>query len=205
VRFQQIHDWIETHKPETILETGTWNAQNAVRMLKQGAKSYIGFDLWEDGDEVLDECENNVKKRVTFLEAQTVLRDFTAELIKGNTRETLPYYVTGKKPFVDMALIDGGHSKGTIKNDLLKILEIMKPSGVIFIDDYYFGCTDAGIGAQSLMGEIQLPYTVLPKADKTKGGYLVKLVQINMNEVPRPNAWEVPEAQAWKFAPGEAA
>ena len=205
MRFQQIYDWIEAHKPEVILETGTWNAQNAVRMLKEGGKSYIGFDLWEDGDEVLDEVENNAKKRVTFADAQKTLIEYTAELIKGNTRDTLPWYVKDKKPFVDMALIDGGHSKGTIKNDLLNILPLMKQTGVIFIDDYYFGCPTAGIGAQSLMGEIQLPYVVLPKADKAKGGYLVKIVQIHMRDVARPHSWDVPEEQAWKFVPGEAA
>jgi len=204
-RFQQIYDWIETHKPEVVLEIGTWNGLNAARMMKEGAKKYIGFDLWEEGNEAIDEMENNAKKRVTQIEVQETLKAYAAELIKGNTRETLKVYVDGKKPFVDMVVIDGGHSKGTIKNDLITVMKIVKTSGAIFLDDYYFNCPTPNIGAQTVMEGLNIPYTVLPKSDKARDGSIVKIVRIDMKDVPRPDIWDVPKEKAWQFAPGEAA
>lgn len=205
MRFQQIYDWIETHKPHTIVEIGTWNGQNAIRMLKEGAKKYIGFDLWEDGNETIDDLENNAKKRVSMAEVQETLKAYDVELIKGNTRETLKAYVDGKKPFVDMAVIDGGHSKGTIKSDLLTIMRIMKPSGVIFLDDYYFNCPTPNVGAQTVAEGLNVPYTVLPKGDKAKDGSVVKIIRIDMKDVPRPDVWEIPPEKSYQFKPGEAA
>lgn len=200
-RFDQIYNWVESHKPHTCLEIGTWNGLNAQRLFTEGIKKYIGFDLWEEGDETLDDLENNAKKRVTLESVQETLKERDVELIKGNSRETLKAYSKGKKPFVDMAIIDGGHSVGTIKSDLLTLLPIMKIDGVIFMDDYYFNCPTPNIGAQSVLCHVQIPYTVLPKSDKAKDGSIVKLVKISMRDVPRPNLFEVPEESSWQFKP----
>ena len=206
MRFQHIYDWIEAHKPETILEIGTWNGVNGRLMMKQGAKKYIGFDLWDEGNEEIDDLENNAKKRVTMEEARAALKDSKdVELIKGNTRETLRTYVAGKVPFVDMVLIDGGHSKGTIKSDLITVMKIVKSSGVIFLDDYYFNCPTPNVGAQTVCEGLNIPYTVLPKGDKCRDGSIVKIIRIDMKDVPRPDVWNVPDSSAWQFKPGEAA
>lgn len=205
MRFQQIYDWIESRKPEVIVEIGTWNGLNATRMIKEGAKKYIGFDIWEDGSEEIDDLENNAKKRVSMAEAQETLKAYDVELIKGNTRETLKAYVDGKKPFVDMVVIDGGHSKGTIKSDLLTVMKIVKSSGVIFLDDYYFNCPTPNIGAQTVTEGLNIPYTVLPKGDKARDGSIVKIIRIDMKDVPRPDVWTVPDEKSWKFTPEIAA
>ena len=200
-RFEQIYNYVEAKKPHTCLEIGTWNGQNAQRLFTEGIKKYIGFDLWEDGDENIDELENNAKKRVTMGSVKELLKDRDVELIKGNTRDTLKAYAKGKKPFVDMAIIDGGHSTGTIKSDLMTLLPIMSADGVVFMDDYYFNCPVQNVGAQSVLCHVQVPYTVLPKGDKAKDGSIVKLVRINMRDVPRPNVYEVPEEASWQFKP----
>lgn len=200
-RFQQLYDWIEANKPQVIVEIGTWNGQNGARMMKFGAKKYIGFDLWEEGTGEIDELENNVKKHATMEEAKTSLKDCDSELIRGNTRETLKAYCDGKKPFVDMAVIDGGHSKGTIKNDLLTVMKVMKSSGVIFLDDYYFNCPTPNVGAQTVMEGLNIPYTVLPKNDRVKDGSIVKIVRIDMKDVPRPDAWDMAKEKSWQFTP----
>jgi len=201
VRFQQIYDWIETNKPEVICEVGTWNGLNAAQMMSFGAKQYIGFDLWEDGDEVIDELENNSKKRVPMETAEKNLKKHKIELIKGNTRDTLKAYAKDKAPFIDMALIDGGHSKGTIKSDLLAILRIVKRNGVIFIDDFYFGCKDDSIGAQSALVDFNVPFTVLPMGDKARGNMIVKVVKIALRDVPTLGKWDIPSKIAWQFNP----
>lgn len=207
-RFNQVYTWCEAHKPKVILEIGTWNGHNAARMMNEirdPKTKYIGFDLWEDGDETLDELENNAKKRITKAEVETYLKSYDFELIQGNTRETLPAYVKGKKQFVDLCVIDGGHSQGTIKSDLLTVLEIMKPNGTVIMDDYYYGCQIPKMGAQAVLCNIQVPYTILPLADKVPSGpmagTLIKLAQINMRDVPQLNKHDVPEEQAWQFNP----
>lgn len=200
-RFQQIYDYVEATKPHTCIEIGTWNGHNATRLFSEGIKKYIGFDLFEDGDETLDDLENNAKKRCSLEEVQKFLSKFDVELVKGNTRETLVEYAKGKKPFADMAIIDGGHSVGTIKSDFLNILPIMKSDGVIFLDDYYFNCPTPNVGAQTVLCNVQIPYTVLPKADRARDGSLVKIVKIYMKDVPRLNQHDVPEGSAWQFKP----
>lgn len=170
-------------------------------MIKEGAKKYIGFDLWEDGSEEIDDLENNAKKRISMAEVQETLKAYDVELIKGNTRETLKAYCAGKKPFVDMVVIDGGHSKGTIKSDLLTVMKIVKSSGVIFLDDYYFNCPTPNIGAQTVTEGLNIPYTVLPKGDKARDGSIVKIIRIDMKDVPRPDVWTVPDEKSWKFTP----
>jgi predicted O-methyltransferase YrrM len=204
-RFTQIYSWCEAHKPKVILEIGTWNGHNAARMMNEiGDKQkvrYVGFDLFEDGDESHDEIERNAKKRCTEAEVREYLKSYTIELVKGNTRETLPEYVKDKKPFVDMAFIDGGHSQGTIKSDLLTVLNVVKVTGTIFMDDYYYGCQIPHVGAQTVLCNIQAPYTLLPIADKANDGSLIKIVQINMRDIPQINKHDVPEEKAWKFNP----
>ena len=200
-RFQQLYDFVEVNKPHTVLEIGTWNGHNATRLLTEGAKKYIGFDLWEDGNELLDELENNAKKRVTVESVREFLKSYDVELIKGNTRETLKAFVKDKKPFVDLAVIDGGHSTGTIKGDFLTLLPIMKPTGVIFMDDYYYECPTPKVGAQTVLCNVQVPYTVLPRADKAKDGSIIKMVRIDMKDIPRAGSWDVPEGESWKYQP----
>ena len=106
---------------------------------------------------------------------------------------------------MDMVVIDGGHSRGTIKNDLLLVMKIVKSSGVIFLDDYYFNCPTPNIGAQTVAEGLNIPYTVLPKGDKARDGSIVKIIRIDMKDVPRPDCWDVPKESSWQFKPGEAA
>lgn len=203
-RMQAIYDWIEKEKPKVILEVGTWNGLNALHMIKAAGQGfhpkYIGFDIWDEGDETLDELEYNAKKRVTEESVATALKDFEFELVKGNTRQTLAEYVKGKDKFVDMAFIDGGHSKGTIKSDMLNVIKVMKPSGTIFMDDYYFGCKTPNVGAQTVMATVNFPYTVLTKVDKANDGSLIKLVKINVRDIPS-TSWDMKEEESWSFNP----
>jgi len=198
-RYDHLYSYVEENKPEVVLETGTWNGLNAKKLLNLGVKKYIGFDVFDDVSEGLDEIENNVKKHFTEDEVLETLKGFDVELVKGNTRHTLKEYKKGEKPFVDMAFLDGGHSYATIKSDILNAFRLVKTNGVIFMDDYYFGCKER-VGAQTVLGELNLPYTVLPKVDRAKGGYLIKMVRIDMKYVPRVD-WDMPNEKSWKYEP----
>lgn len=199
-RYEQLWNWADDNKPEVILEIGTWDGQQAARLMKLSkAKKYIGFDIWDEGSKELDEIEYNVKAQKTIEDARNALKAYDIELIQGNTRETLKEYVVGKEPFVDMVFIDGGHSKHTIKSDFLNVIKIVKDSGTIFLDDYYFNCSKPDIGAQTVLAEVSMPYTVLPAMDKVADGSLVKVAMIRMIDVPRVPQWEMEEEKQWKF------
>ena len=209
-RFEQIYSWLETNKPKVILEIGTFNGKNAVNMMKKsGAEKYIGFDVWEEGSDELDEIEFNAKKRVTKADAEALIKKggFEYELIQGNTRVTLEEYAKDKKPFVDLVLIDGGHSSPTIGSDFSLVIKVAKTSGTIFLDDYYYGVPRKCVGCNHVLASLNAPYTVLPKADpvypdgdgKAKGS--VKLAQVEMRSLQITDRWSVPEEKRWTFSP----
>ena len=82
---------------------------------------------------------------------------------------------------------------------------MLKSSVVFFLDVYYFNCPTPNVGAQTVMEGLNIPYTVLPKSDKARDGSIIKIVRIDMKDVPRPDQWDVPKEQSWQFTPGEAA
>jgi len=211
-RFQQIYSWLEEHKPKVILDIGTWNGTNAIRMMQESkAEKYIGFDIWEEGSEYLDEIEFNNKERVSQKEAEENFEKylnkskhkFEYELIKGNTRVTLEEYVKDKTPFVDFVLIDGGHSTPTISSDLQNAIKIAKTTATIFVDDYYFGIEEPNVGSNAVMGALNAPYKVLPKADKVTKKGMAKLVQIEVRDLQIIDRWDVPEEESWRYEPGK--
>ena len=95
-------------------------------------------------------------------------RKFTFELIKGNTRDTLPSYVA------DFVYIDGGHSVATIRSDY----EAVKGSHVIVFDDYYRpdakgGCPDLKkFGANAIVDAIDGAEVFDSTDPVTGGGYV---------------------------------
>ena len=218
-RFEQVYKWLEDNKPDVILDIGTFNGKNAVNMIKSSeAKRYIGFDVWEEGSKELDELEFNAKKRVKKSEAKKLIlaseidgkkgpRGFKLELIQGNTRVTLAEYCLGKKPFVDVVIIDGGHSSHTISSDFSWAIKICKTSGTIFLDDYYFGVSRNNVGSNSSLAALNAPYKVLPKADPVypnldgKAEGQVKMAQVNMRDLQITDRWNVPEEDRWTFNP----
>ena len=211
-RFEQIYSWLEENKPKVILEIGTFNGKNAVNMMKKaGAEKYIGFDVWEEGSEELDEIEFNAKKRVTQSDAEKLIKSqkFDYELIKGNTRVTLEEYAKNREPFVDLVLIDGGHSSPTIGSDFSWAIKLAKTSATIFLDDYYFGVTKQNVGCNAALAVLNAPYVVLPKVDpvfpdgdgKAKGS--VKLAQVEMKDLHITDRWDVPKDDRWEFDPAK--
>jgi predicted O-methyltransferase YrrM len=58
------------------------------------------------------------------------------ELVIGDSRETLPRYRAERPDAVfDLAFIDGGHDYDVARTDLVNILPMVSPSGLIVMDD----------------------------------------------------------------------
>ena len=144
-RYGQIAHVIRQYKPARVIETGTWIGQRAIEMALASFENrddfhYIGYDLFEEGNEELDIKELNAKKTVVLKDIKKHLKTFkdkmkkeknktfTFELIKGNTNETLKEGVEA-----DLAYIDGGHSTETVQNDYDKLKHIP----VLIFDDFF--------------------------------------------------------------------
>lgn len=137
---------------ERVLEIGTWNGERAKQLCARGAE-YVGFDLFEYATDETDEVELNVKPHCNVADVKANLREAGVEsnLIKGNTRETLPRY--NGRPF-DFVFIDGGHSEETIASDWKEVQRLIKPGTIVCFDDYYEPPKE-GLGCNKIVDEME--------------------------------------------------
>ena len=178
MRYEKLLQLIDIFQPQTILEIGTWNGDNAVRMIERAQQyhktiSYMGYDLFEDATDESDKKEFNVKPHYTRDEVYNNLAPFeNITLIKGNTHNTL------KSVVVDFVFIDGGHSVDTIAHDY----EAVKQSSVIVFDDYYTPDDEGRMPDISQLGcnkiVEELPHAVIESTDRVKGGGYVNLAVV---------------------------
>lgn len=181
-RYHKILTLIDLYRPQTIVETGVWNGENAIRMIRTAQRyhqniKYVGYDLFEDANAESDAVEfnvkphNNVDKVRRFIEANCPGAEIN--LVKGNTRETL-VSVTA-----DFAFIDGGHSIETIAHDY----EALEHCRVIVFDDYYTPdadgkCPDTTkIGCNRIVKKI--PHGIVPANNPVHGGGIINLAVVH--------------------------
>ena len=179
-RYLELLTLIDEHKPQSIVEIGVWNGANAIRMIKQALRhntkiTYTGYDLFEEATLETDKKEFNVKGHnsiravAAYIKAETGIMP---DLIKGNTRNTLPETVA------DFVFLDGGHSIETIRSDY----ERVKNSKVVVLDDYYVpenGSPNIGkYGCNSLVSDLTKTFRVMPQMDRVSGGGTTQLVVV---------------------------
>lgn len=140
-----------------FLEVGTYDGTRAIDLSKFWKEQtgtpfiYLGFDLFEDMDLATNTKELS-KSRLPpsreLVAAKMQAADIRCQLVKGNTRETIPNFVTNyhpNSPNPDFIYIDGGHSLATIQSDWESLLPLIQPRTYVLFDDYYenrddFGC-----------------------------------------------------------------
>lgn len=181
-RYSQLLHAIDLYKPKSIVEIGTWNGQNAIRMIKQAQKYrkniiYIGYDLFEEASNDTDTSELNVKAHFNVHDVEAAIKkecpDVELQLVKGNTRDTLTHISA------DLVYIDGGHSIDTIASDY----ERCKHSKVIILDDYYIAdldgkCPDTDIyGCNHLVSNMRNAI-ILPLGGKVKEGGVTMMAMV---------------------------
>lgn len=188
-RYQYLKEIIEKNNCRKIMEIGTWNGNQAIRMIETAKKlypasdiEYYGFDLFELLDEktALEELTKvpppmkKVKKKLEKTGANIYL-------FKGDTKETLPK-VINNLPKMDLVFIDGGHSIPTIKNDWEQVKKIMDDKTIVIFDDYYHKRDD--VGCKKIIEGIDAnsyKVSILPIKDtfKTRWGFLeISFVQV---------------------------
>jgi len=196
-RYKQIGRMIEIYKPNSIVETGTWNGGRAIEMAMAAFQhvdevTYTGYDLFEEATEALDKAELNSKAHNSLeavearsnefagaMESQGKTFNFT--LLKGDTKDQL------KNTKVDFAYIDGGHSEDTVNHDY----EMLKESDVIVFDDYVSkdeNGNDPGeefYGVNKIIEKFEGRKKVLPSQDRiVEGGITHLAVIINNDNIP---------------------
>lgn len=182
-RYRQIEVILKHEKPDVILEIGTWNGDRAVKMCEAaGAKSYIGFDLFEEADDLSDQREMNVKPHFTMDDVYQRLDGLNASIIRGDTKKTLPEFISvfGEDQ-ADFAFIDGGHSVETIRSDWENVRKLVKPGKYIVFDDFYSDMPEGfdfdQFGANKVVEGIP-GWKLMPSTDPVKGGGIVHLVVV---------------------------
>ena len=157
-RYSQLLGLIEQIHPKTICEIGTWNGNNALRMLQAAAKfhpmerlSYLGFDLFEQasGEQVFRE-HSKIPVQEALVEMRLRATGAGVILIVGDTRDTLAL----RHPEADFYFIDGGHSYETVQSDWENIQLRMPQSAVTVFDDYYTAGGKPGIGCNRVVDNL---------------------------------------------------
>lgn len=174
-RYEQLLAAVREKQPRAILEVGTWNGVRAQQMLNLcPAAKYYGFDLFEDATPATDAEEMNVKPHHYLERVAMRLEGWDAQLVKGNTRETLAAF---NEP-VDFVWLDGGHSVETIRSDWENIRRVLAPDAWVFFDDYYTGpqIDTARFGCNEIVRDLR--HEILPVADPVMGGGSVQMVRV---------------------------
>lgn len=165
-RYNRLTKLVTFNKPKRIIEIGTHKGKRAEQLcreaLRYNAVHYVGYDLFEDATDETNHRELNGKgpgseeaarERLEKLKGE--FEDFTFELIKGDTRETLH----GTDQRADFVFIDGGHSEETIGGDY----DAVKHSRLVVFDDYYTGDVPAGFGCNNVVADLQ--HELMPEED----------------------------------------
>ena len=85
--------------------------------------------------------------------------------------------------FIDVIFIDGGHSYETVKEDFYNYVKFLKPSGIIFFDDY---TPEPGFGIKQLVDELidaaEYNITIDERYTDTYRGYLFQVAKVTKKE-----------------------
>jgi len=182
-RYKELKSLVTELRPKKILEIGTWKGHRAVSFCEGLDTFYVGFDLFEEGNDIIDQQESNGKGRSNVSDVSKLLtgKNIKYELIKGNTNITLPEYVNFTSNKFDFAFIDGGHSVETIENDWIYVKQLMNDDGVVVFDDYYQNMKKTFIdnfGANRVLEKYKLNYELSKSIDPVTGGGYVRTAKI---------------------------
>lgn len=134
-------------KPFRIMEIGVFHGVHSKQMIERATKNgrqnieFYGFDMFEEMTLEVNEAEFgkhtlalDYPKVLKYLQSKTKAK--VIKLFKGDTKQVLPE-VVGALPKMDVIVIDGGHSLGTVQSDFEYALKVAHDKTIIICDDYY--------------------------------------------------------------------
>lgn len=189
-RYKQIFKEIESLKPVSIMEIGTWNGERAVQMIRVAMKfrpvseiSYVGFDLFETITK--DVYKHEISKIPPF--QKVVLNNLSAtganiKLFVGYTEETMKNIDLLLN--IDFVFIDGGHAAETVLNDWKGVQKVMNKNTTVIFDDYWHNRHD---GPKIVIDDIdrqKYDVEILPEIDvffnPDFGKLVISLVKVKL-------------------------
>lgn len=209
-RYSQIYQCLRSTNPQSILEVGVFDGENASQMIRSANFSstdgtrltYQGFDLFEDMDAATFEKEfSKYPLSQAAIADKLVPLGVDVSLFRGDTKITLPAYskqALASSNHIAFAFIDGGHSEETIESDWASISAIMDAQSQIIFDDYYLQTPEdlKGVGCNRIIDRLRADpaydVEILPIRDsfEKKGGVLeIALVRVRLT---RPDAQAIP-------------
>lgn len=181
-RYAQLLDIIRDNNIEFIVEIGTWNGANAVRMIQEASKygtvEYHGYDLFEGmtREKFRTEFSKWPPSKV-LVEKRLSATDAAFSLYIGDTNRITDVY---SQP--GMYFIDGGHSEKTIAGDWLFAENAVVVDGAIAVfDDYYHANKPTGMGCNKVVDNLDpVLYKVehLPARTQGENGLIIGMVKV---------------------------
>ena len=144
---------------KTLMEIGVYHGVNGRDMIQTALETvgdvyYYGFDFF--GDMTIKMAKEEFGHLPATEEvAYNRLRGpgVTVELIKGDTKDTLPEFAErGIVP--DFVFIDGGHSFETVANDWKWVEKMILPRTIIVLDDYLSESKKLGWGCNRVIDSL---------------------------------------------------
>jgi hypothetical protein len=152
-RYAELIDRYVGLRVRKMIEVGVWRGDRSSLFLalNPALEDYVGFDLFQDitrdqyAAESMGTCfPEQFDVVLARLHAARSART-TVTLVRGNTHDTLPAFVSSRRErLYDFALIDGGHSVETITNDWQSTERVLTEQGTCIFDDYYLERDDMG-------------------------------------------------------------
>ena len=180
-----------------ILEIGVFNGNFGERMILAAKKNsqsivvnYVGVDLFKEGiTQAIYQSEVSLMPLAIedIMNKLSRIENTKIELIQGKSTNTLPKLI-GQKLF-DVIVIDGGHSYATALSDWNNSIQLLKPGGVIFFDDYTnergvklgdFGVNDVVNGIDRQQFKVSISWNV-DLFWKSYGLLMLRMVKVMKN------------------------
>lgn len=158
-RYQQLTELVAQWRCRSLVEIGTWNGRNALRLIQAAASrrpvnqvTYKGFDLFDSAGlsrMVVEGSKSPLPIDVVLSRLQAT--GACINLVEGDTNKTLKDAVCP----ADFYFIDGGHSIDTIRNDWAFVERSMHWSAAIVFDDYLVNDDRPDISPNLLVQELE--------------------------------------------------
>ena len=189
-RYDFLLHLVEFLQPKRMIEIGTWTGDRSSQIVRRlnSLELFVGFDLFESGDETIHKKEKTVNcadaslsEVKNKLERSKTNPKCTISLIEGNTHDTLPKFLQkDTKSSFDVVFMDGGHSLDTIQNDWNYSIRLIKDDGVIILDDYHFHRYDFGCRQliDSLIANGEFTVRYFPLIETLKSGNQMTMVAV---------------------------
>jgi glycosyltransferase involved in cell wall biosynthesis len=138
-RMRPMFEELSSGTFHNILEIGTYDGENALRMIEAASLhvpvdqiNYYGFDLFSRAPQ--EELSWSFAGDVEDVRRKLEKSGAKVSLTKGDTKVTLPQ---ADLPVMDFVFIDGGHSVETLRSDWEQVQRFTNERTVIYLDDYY--------------------------------------------------------------------